>query len=94
MSGQGFAAGLIRFASVVPFFSLGISGVSLYTNARKLEVLSTKSQGRRCLQGLAIAGIMVCTGSISPQMYLTTRAYLALGYHWLRLECINPFTND
>ena len=64
MSAQGSAAVLIRFASVLPFFYLGTNGLSLYNDARKLEVLWTISQGQTFLQGLKIAAVVVYT--VSP----------------------------
>lgn len=67
---QDFPAGVIRFASLIHFLFLIIYVVPLYIDVRKLEVVSMISHGRRFLQGLEIAGIMVCTVSTTPQIYL------------------------
>lgn len=67
MSGQGILACYIRFAAVIPSISLGV-GLPLYTDVRKLEVLSIIPQGSKFLQGLEIGGITVCTGSKTARM--------------------------
>ena len=60
MSGQGIPAALIAFATIYPFFILGFSGFPLYNDVRGLEVLSMISHGPRFLEGLEIAGKVVC----------------------------------
>ena len=67
MSIHAYLGVLICFASLIPFLCLGIYGIPPYTDVRKLEVLTTICQGRRFLQGLEIAGIIVCTFSTTPQ---------------------------
>ena len=91
---QAYPGALICLGSLIPFFLLAIFGIPLYKDASKLDVPTTMFQGREFLQGLEIAGRMVCTGSTTPQRYLLTRTHLAPGYYWLYLGCINLLSED
>ena len=91
---QAYLWVLICVASLIPFLYLGIDGIPLYTDVRELEVLTTTFQGRRFLQGLEIASIMVCTVFTIPQKYIITRTHLALACYWFYLVFFDPLPED